>query len=170
MRKSLQTGLLALVLTLLTSGQLAAQERPRAAIAPQAYGFDVENQPDVLIGAEAAPDFMHEVVMVCGEIEEAYFERSDMLFSDSSAFAGQRNTFLYFDKPKGEHDFVAVVHGTVRKDLAGRPESLKGHRACVFGKISRYRGRAAMRIIRAEQLSTLDPAELEASDGSDPED
>ena len=170
MREFRLTRLLVLGITLLVSGGLSAQERPRAAIAPQAFGFDVENQPDVLIGAEAAPDFMHEVVMVCGEVADAYFERSDMLFSNSRQFSGQRNTFLYFDKPKGEHDFVAIVHGTVRKDLPGKPETLKGHRACVFGQISKYRQRAAMRIVRSEQLSTLDPAELEASDSNDPED
>ena len=66
---------------------------------------------------------------------------------------------MYFDKPRGEHDFVAIVHGIVRKDLPKKSESLKGHRACVFGKVSSYRQRAAMRIVRAEQFATLEPPE-----------
>jgi len=135
-----------------------AQERPRTAVPRQAYGIDIETHVDLLIGAEAAPGYLHQLVMVCGLIADTYFERSDVTYSQSDFFAGQRNTYLYFDKPRGEHDFVAIVKGTVRKDLPMKPESLEGHRACVFGTISTYRQRAAMRIERAEQLATREPS------------
>jgi hypothetical protein len=32
--------------------------------------------------------------------------------------------------------------------------SLKGHKACVFGKVGRYRGKPAMMLFRPEQIAT----------------
>ena len=138
---------------------LSAQETPKAAIARQAYGLDVETHIDLLIGAEEAQNHLYELVMVCGLIVDSYVEHSNTRFFDARYLAGQRNTFLYFDKPRGEHDFVAIVIESVRKDLPKKPESLKDNRACVFGKVSRYLGRPAIQIIRSEQLATRELAE-----------
>jgi len=138
---------------------LSAQEIPKAAIARQAYGIDVETHIDLLIGAEEAQNHLYELVMVCGLIVDTYFEHSNTRFFDARYLAGQRNTFLYFDKPRGEHGFVAIVIESVRKFMPKKPESLKGHRACVYGKVSRYRQRVAIQVIRSEQLSTRELAE-----------
>ena len=138
---------------------LSAQEMPKAAIARQAYGIDVETQIDLLISAEEAQNHLNELVMVCGLIVDTYFEHSITHEFDDRYLAGQRNTYLYFDKPRGEHDFAAIVIESVRKFLPKKPESLKGHRACVFGKVSRYRQRVAIQIIRSEQLATWEIAE-----------
>jgi len=138
---------------------LSAQEMPKAAIARQAYGIDVETHIDLLIGAEEAQNHLYELVMVCGLVVDTYYEHSNTGFFDARYLAGQRNTFLCFDKPRGEHGFIAIVIESVRKDLPKKPESLKGHRACVFGKVSRYRGRVAIQIIRSEQLATRELAE-----------
>jgi hypothetical protein len=134
-----------------------AQERPAKAGPRQAHGIDIETHVDLLIGAEEAHKHVNQLVMVCGQIADAYFERSDMSYSEPGFFAGQRNTYLYFDKPRGEHDFVAIIRGAVRKDLPTRPESLSGHHACVFGKVSMFRQRAAIQVVRAEQIAAREP-------------
>jgi hypothetical protein len=145
---------------LLTYAPIAgAQDQPKAVIARQARGIDIETHLDLLIGAEEARNHIHELVMVCGLIVETYFEYSNNDYLDSSYYAGARNTYLYFDKPRGEHDFVAVVHGKVRKELPEGPESFKDRRACVFGKVSRYREKAAIQVVRPEQIATLEFSE-----------
>ena len=145
---------------LLSCLDLSAQEMPKAAIARQAYGIDVETHIDLLVGAEEAQNYLNELIMVCGLIVDTYFEPSNTTFFGARYLAGQRNTYLYFDKPRGEHGFVAIVIETVRKHLPKKPESLKGNRACVFGKVSRYRGRVAIQVIRSEQLATRELAEI----------
>lgn len=89
-------------------------------------------------------------------MSDTHLERSNT-FIDAHYFAGNRDTFLYFDKPRGKHDFVAIVHGTLRKELPEQPEYLVGRKVCVSGEVSGYKKRAAMRIGQADQIGMMEP-------------
>jgi hypothetical protein len=98
---------------------------------------------DDIVRAHEALDHAGDYAMVCGVIADARHAR------DSRGDP----TYLNFDKPYPEQDFTAIVWGRDRKRFAPAPETHVGAKACVYGKVERYKGKAQMAISRPEQLS-----------------
>ncbi len=96
-----------------------------------------------MVRAHEALEHAGEYAMVCGVIADARHAR------DSRG----EPTYLNFDKPYPEQEFTAVVWGRDRKRFDPAPETHVGAKACVYGKVERYKGKAQMVIGRPEQLS-----------------
>ena len=73
-------------------------------------------------------------------------------------------TYLNFDKPYPENDFTVVVWGRDRGNFPYKPEDLKDHQACVYGRIDDYRGKPQIIALRPEQILHK-PAEAGAGSG-----
>jgi len=104
-------------------------------------------QQDDMVRAHEARDHAGEYAMVCGVIASARY------------LQGSRGapTYLNFDKPYPESQFSAVIFGKNRKNFSPDPETLTGYKACVYGKIKMYKGRAQMELVKADQLSVKPP-------------
>ena len=109
---------------------------------PQANG----QVPDMVRAHEAA-EYAGEFAMVCGVVASASYVESSR----------GKPTYLNFDKPYPEHDFSAIIFGKNRKNFEVKPETLEGYKACVYGKIKLYRGKAQIELVKNEQLSVSAP-------------
>ena len=85
--------------------------------------------------------------MICGVIASARY------LKDSKGAP----TYLNFDKPYPDHDFSAIIFGKNRKNFSPDPESLTGFKACVYGKVRVYKGKAQIELVNADQLSVKPP-------------
>ena len=107
-----------------------------------AYG-----QPPDMVRAHEAINYAGEYAMVCGVIASAnYLDKS----------RGEP-THLNFDKPYPEQPFSAIIFGKNRKNFTVKPETLTGYKACVYGKIKLYKGKAQIELVKNEQLSVKAP-------------
>jgi len=104
-------------------------------------------QQDDMVRAHEARDHAGEYAMVCGVIASA------------SYLQGVRGapTYLNFDEPYPDNEFSAVIFGKNRKNFSPDPETLTGYKACVYGKVRMYKGRAQMELVKADQLSVKPP-------------
>jgi hypothetical protein len=92
--------------------------------------------------AHQAGEHLGEMALVCGVIA-------------STRYAHQSRgapTYLNFDKPYPENDFTVVVWGEDRDNFPYKPEDLKDHHACVYGRIDDYRGKPQIVAMRPEQI------------------
>ena len=100
-----------------------------------------------MVRAHEAIEYRGEFAMVCGVIASAnYLKKSK---------GGP--SYLNFDKPYPEHEFSAILFGKNRKNFDLKPETLTGYKACVYGKIKVYKGKAQIELVKANQLSVKPP-------------
>lgn len=104
-------------------------------------------QQDDMVRAHEAREHAGEYAMVCGVIASAKYLQG----------ARGAPTYLNFDKPYPDSEFSAIVFGKNRKNFSPDPETLTGYKACVYGKIRMYRGKAQMELVTADQLSVKPP-------------
>jgi len=104
-------------------------------------------QQDDMVRAHEAREHAGEYAMVCGVIASASYVQG----------ARGAPTYLNFDKPYPDSEFSAVIFGRNRKNFNPYPETLTGYKACVYGKIKMYKGRAQMELVKADQLSVKPP-------------
>lgn len=102
--------------------------------------------PD-MVRAHDAIKYAGEFAMVCGVVAAADY-RADVRGDP---------TFLNFDFPYPDHDFTAVIMGVDRKHFDVKLETLVDYKACVYGKIDIYRGKAQIRVTRPEQFNYQAP-------------
>jgi len=104
-------------------------------------------QQDDMVRAFEAREHAGEYAMVCGVIASAKY------------LQGSRGapTYLNFDKPYPDSEFSAIIFGKNRKNFSPDPETLTGYKACVYGKVRMYKGRAQMELVKADQLSVKPP-------------
>ena len=108
---------------------------------------EAQDQPLQLYAHQAA-DHIGEMALVCGVIA-------------STRYAYDSNgapTYLNFDKPYPQNEFTVVVWGRDRGNFSYKPEDLKDHQACVYGRIDEYRGKPQVIAIRPEQILHKPPA------------
>jgi hypothetical protein len=93
---------------------------------------------------------------VCGTIFQVRADLPDSILdgSDLRGVSGVQITHLFFGQPYPDHVFSGLVWGPYRRNFPYKPESLEGHEICVFGKITRYRGKPTMVLVRPEQITT----------------
>jgi hypothetical protein len=103
-------------------------------------GLNAEDDP--VISAAEAREYIGALAMVCGVVADAYYAQT----------TNGRPTYLNFDKPFPDAEFTAVVWEEDREAFPYSPEALEGLKICVYGKISRYKGRPQMKLIRPEQV------------------
>lgn len=110
-----------------------------------------------------AKNYIREIIEVCGIIFDTRITRHNSKLDESAlrGVSGKRATYLYFGQPYPDHVFTGIIYGAFRQKFSYPPESLKGHNACVFGKIHRYRGKPAMGLsgphqIAAEKIESFD--------------
>ena len=102
--------------------------------------------PD-MVRAHEAMQYAGEYAMVCGVIASAKYQKD-----------GRGSpTYLNFDKPYPEHEFSAIMYGKNRKKFEVKPETLTGYKACVYGKIKTYKGKAQIELVKGNQLSVKPP-------------
>jgi len=104
-------------------------------------------QQDDMVRANEATDHAGEYAMVCGVIASAKYLQNSR----------GAPTYLNFDKPYPDSEFSAVIFGKNRMNFSPDPETLTGYKACVYGKIKMYKGRAQMELVKADQLSVKPP-------------
>jgi hypothetical protein len=104
-------------------------------------------QDDLRLRAGEAGAHVGEYAQVCGVIADTNYARR----SRGSP------TYLNFDKPYPESEFTAIVWGKDRKHFSVKPETLKGHKACVYGKIETYKGKPQIILVRPEQIASRPP-------------
>ena len=104
-------------------------------------------QPPDMVRAHDAINYAGEYAMVCGVIASAsYLDKSR-----------GKPTHLNFDKAFPEQPFSAIIFGKNRKNFTVKPETLTGYKACVYGKIKLYKGKAQIELVKNEQLSVKAP-------------
>jgi hypothetical protein len=104
-------------------------------------------QNNDMVRAHEAIDHAGDFAMVCGVIADA----------NHALNVRGEPTYLNFDKPYPNHDFTAIIWGRDRKNFPENPENMTGYKACVYGKIKIYQGKAQMALKKAEQLSVAPP-------------
>jgi len=104
-------------------------------------------QPNDIVRAHEAIEYAGDYAMVCGVIASA-----DYLSSSRSG-----PTHLNFDKPYPDHEFSAVLFKKNRKNFKIKPETLTGYKACVYGKVKVYKGKAQIELVKENQLSVRPP-------------
>ena len=112
-----------------------------------------------MVRAHDAINYAGDFAMVCGVIADANYALN----------VRGEPTYLNFDKPYPDHDFTAIVWGRDRRNFSDRPESLKGLKACVYGKVKIYKGKAQIVLIKPEQLSVARPKKPAEENGDSPE-
>jgi hypothetical protein len=103
----------------------------------------VQAQSDDMVRAHEAINFRGEYAMVCGVIASAKY------LEDSKGAP----TYLNFDKPYPDYDFSAIIYGKNRSNFKLQPETLTGYRACVYGKVRVYKGKAQIELVTQDQFS-----------------
>ena len=104
-------------------------------------------QQEDIVRAHQAIEHAGEYAMVCGVVASARYNR------DSKGAP----TYLNFDKPYPDQDFSAIIFGKNRKNFSPDPETLAGYKACVYGKVKIYKGKAQIELVKADQLSVKPP-------------
>ncbi len=104
-------------------------------------------QDDLRIRASQAGDYVGQFAEVCGVIADTNYARR----SRGSP------TYLNFDEPYPDHIFTAIVWGKDRRYFDYKPEELKGHKACVYGKIETYQGKPQIILVRPNQIASVPP-------------
>jgi exonuclease VII large subunit len=107
----------------------------------------LQAQPDDMVRAHEAIEHRGEYAMVCGVIAGANY------LKDSKGGP----TYLNFDKPYPDHDFSAIIFKKNRKNFKIAPETLTGYKACVYGKVKVYKGKAQVELVKEQQLSVRAP-------------
>lgn len=107
----------------------------------------VQAQQDDRLMAQDAINYVGEFAMVCGVIASARY------LKDSKGGP----TYLNFDKPYPDHDFTAIIFAKNRKNFKLAPETLTGYKACVYGKVKAYKGKAQIELVVEDQLSVRPP-------------
>ena len=107
----------------------------------------VQGQAPDMVRAHEAINYAGEYAMVCGVVASArYLDKSR-----------GKPTHLNFDKAYPEQEFSAIIFGKNRKNFTVKPETLTGYKACVYGKIRLYQGKAQIELVKNEQLSVKAP-------------
>jgi hypothetical protein len=90
-----------------------------------------------------------EFAMVCGMIVGV--RRESLAAPPESQPVTAGSTFLYFDKLPPHHEFVAIIkdHGA----FLDKPEKFVDQKACVYGKIVKYKSMQAITLVRPDQLA-----------------
>jgi hypothetical protein len=104
-------------------------------------------QQEDIVRAHQAIDHAGEYAMVCGVIASARYNKESK----------GAPTYLNFDKPYPDQDFSAIIFGKNRKNFSPEPETLTGYKACVYGKVKIYKGKAQIELVKADQLSVKPP-------------
>ena len=104
-------------------------------------------QTDDMVKAHDAIEHAGQFAMVCGVIASAKY------LKDSKGAP----TYLNFDKPYPDHEFSAIIFGKNRKNFKLQPETLTGYKACVYGKVRVYKGKAQIELVKEDQLSVKPP-------------
>ncbi len=107
----------------------------------------VQAQQEDIVRAHQAIEHAGEYAMVCGVIAGARYSK------DSKGAP----TYLNFDKPFPDHAFSAIIFGKNRRNFSLAPETLVGYKACVYGKVRVYKGKAQIELVKADQLSVKPP-------------
>ena len=111
------------------------------------YSGFVQAQQEDIVRAHDAIEHAGEFAMVCGVIASARYLKE----------VKGAPTYLNFDKPYPDQEFSAIIFGKNRKNFSPDPESLTGYKACVYGKVRVYRGKAQIELVKADQLSVKPP-------------
>jgi hypothetical protein len=104
-------------------------------------------QQEDIVRAHQAIDHAGEYAMVCGVIASARYNKESK----------GAPTYLNFDKPYPGQDFSAIIFAKNRKNFSPEPETLTGYKACVYGKVKIYKGKAQIELVKADQLSVKPP-------------
>ena len=116
------------------------------------------NHPEVIeqIWDREAKNHITEITEVCGTIFQVRADLPDSILdgSDLRGVSGVQITHLFFGQPYPDHVFSGLVWGAYRRNFPYKPESLEGQEICLYGKITRYRGKPAMVLFRPEQIAT----------------
>ena len=115
-------------------------------------------QDETGIWSYEAKNHIGEIAMVCGVIvgirRESPLPASERMGSyyvpPNPTING---TILYFDRLPPGHEFVAIIEDENRNAFPNEPVSLVDQKACVYGKISTYKGKEAVALIRADQIA-----------------
>ena len=110
-------------------------------------GTNVQAQAPDMVRAHDAMQYVGEYAMVCGVIASASYQRDRR----------GAPTYLNFDKAYPEHEFSAILYGKNRPNFKIEPETLTGYKACVYGKIKAYKGKAQIVLVKENQLSFKPP-------------
>lgn len=94
------------------------------------------------ISAAEAASHVGESARVCGRVAGAKY---------ATETRGQP-TFLNLDRAYPNHVFTALIWGNKRAAFPYAPESLRGQRICVKGKIELYKGRAEIIVVSPSQI------------------
>jgi hypothetical protein len=101
-----------------------------------------------------------ELAMVCGAIVRVHKERQagwgPLMQPPYQTYFDPiiEDTILYFDKLPPDHEFAAVIKDDNRGAFPDKLESFVGQKACVYGKILKYKdNKAVMTLVRADQIA-----------------
>lgn len=94
------------------------------------------------VTAAEAKDYIGRVAMVCGLVVDTHYAQT----------SSGRPTYLNFEEPFPNAVFTAVIWEADRENFQFDPSSLLGLDLCVYGKITRYRGKPQMKLVRPEQV------------------
>jgi hypothetical protein len=99
-----------------------------------------------------------EFAMVCGVVVAVRRERQPYSTAGGPGYPLNyspidEHTLLYFDRLPPDHEFVAIIEDVNRNAFPSEPASLVDQKACVYGKISTYKGKVAVALIRADQIA-----------------
>ena len=116
------------------------------------------NHPEVIdqIWDREAKNHITEITEVCGTIFQVRVDLPESILdeSDLRGVSGVQITHLFFGQPYPDHVFSGLVWGAYLREFPYKPKSLEGQEICLFGKITRYRGKPAMVLFRPEQIAT----------------
>ncbi len=115
-----------------------------------------ENENGIL--SYEAKNHIGEIAMVCGVIVSVRRESPLPASERMGSYYVPPNptingTILYFDRLPPDHEFVAIIEDVNRNAFPNEPVSLVDQKACVYGKISTYKGKVAVALIRADQIA-----------------
>ena len=116
--------LITLFLLLLSANHLAAEE-------------------DLVVPAAEAKDHIGSLAMVCGVVVDTHYAQTST----------GRPTYINFEEPYPNALFTAVIWEQDRENFNFDPSSLLGLDLCVYGKITRYKSKPQMKLVRPEQVS-----------------
>ena len=111
------------------------------------------------IWSHEAKNHVGEFAMVCGVIAGVRHESplpQPKFKGPSVAYPfdiAVDSTILYFDRRPPHNKFVAIIRDVNRKAFPHEPESFMDQKACVYGKIQRYKSKTAIALIRSDQIS-----------------
>lgn len=116
--------LITLFLLLLSANHLAAEE-------------------DLVVPTAEAKDHISRLAMVFGVVVDTHYAQTST----------GRPTYINFEQPYPNALFTAVIWEQDRENFNFDPSSLLGLDLCVYGKITRYKSKPQMKLVRPEQVS-----------------